>query len=97
LPDEPLRKKVPELTLDRTVRLLEGAPGEPALRLPRETALVDYHARRNEVSRKLHAKTWRARHGASDSCVMSMTTTRSVEPVSVSLPGGIMCGIGWPA
>src|SRR3954471_5475138 len=36
-------KKVPELTLDRTVRLLEAALGEPELRLPRATALVDYH------------------------------------------------------
>ena len=36
-------KKVPELTLDRTVRLLEAALEEPELRLPRATALVDYH------------------------------------------------------
>ena len=27
-----------------------------------ETALVDYHVRRNEVARKSHAKTWRAKH-----------------------------------
>ncbi len=55
-------KKVPELTLDRTVRLLEAAFSEPALRLPRATALVDYHVRRNGVARKSHAKTWRAKH-----------------------------------
>jgi hypothetical protein len=54
--------KVPELTLDRTVRLLEAALEEPELRLPRATALVDYHVRRNEVARKSHAKTWRAKH-----------------------------------
>jgi hypothetical protein len=48
--------------LDRTVRLLEAAFEEPKLRLPRATALVDYHVRRNEVARKSHAKTWRARH-----------------------------------
>jgi hypothetical protein len=53
---------VPELTLDRTVRLLEAALGEPELRLPRATALVDYHVRRNEAARKSHAKTWRAKH-----------------------------------
>jgi hypothetical protein len=53
---------VPGLTLDRTVRLLEAALAEPELRLPRATALVDYHIRRNEVARKSHAKTWRAKH-----------------------------------
>jgi hypothetical protein len=50
------------LTLDRAVRLLEAALAEPSLRLPRATALVDYHLRRNEVARRSHAKTWRARH-----------------------------------
>jgi hypothetical protein len=44
------------------VRLLEAALSEPSLRLPRATALVDYHIRRNEVARKSHAKTWRARY-----------------------------------
>jgi hypothetical protein len=53
---------VPELTLDRTVRLLEAVLGEPELRLPRATALVDYHVHRNAVARKSHAKTWRAKH-----------------------------------
>jgi len=57
-----LQKKTPELTLDRTVRLLEAAFEEPALRLPRAAALVDYHVRRNEVARTSHAKTWRAKH-----------------------------------
>ena len=55
-------KKTPELTLDRTVRLLEAALEEPELKLPRATALVDYHLRRKEVARKSHAKTWRAKH-----------------------------------
>lgn len=50
------------MTLDRTVRLLEAAFEEPELRLPRATALVDYHVRRNEVARKSHTKTWRAKH-----------------------------------
>jgi hypothetical protein len=53
---------VPELTLDRTVRLLEAALEEPELRLPRATALVDYHVRRNKAARESHAKRWRARH-----------------------------------
>jgi hypothetical protein len=44
------------LTLDRTVRLLEAAFSEPELRLPRATALVDYHVRRNEVARKSHTQ-----------------------------------------
>jgi hypothetical protein len=48
--------------LDRTVRLLAAAFEEPELRLPRATLLVEYHARRNEVARKSHAKTWRAKH-----------------------------------
>jgi SRSO17 transposase len=57
-----LQRDVPELTLDRTVRLLEAALGEPELRLVRAIALVDYHVRRNEVARRSHAKTWRAKH-----------------------------------
>ena len=48
--------------MDRTVRLLEAALEEPELKLPRATALVDYHLRRNEVARKSHTKTWRAKH-----------------------------------
>jgi hypothetical protein len=56
------RKKPPELTLDRTVRLLGAAFEEPELKLPRAIALVDYHVRRNEAARKSHAKTWRANH-----------------------------------
>ncbi len=53
---------MPGLTLDRTVRLLEAALAEPGLRLPRATALVDYHIRRNDAARRSHAKTWRAKH-----------------------------------
>ena len=54
--------KVPELTLDRTVRLLQAALEEPELELPRATALVEYHVRRNKAAKKSHAKTWRAKH-----------------------------------
>jgi hypothetical protein len=51
-----LQRDLPELTLDRTVRLLE----EPELKLARAIAVVDYHVRRNEVARRSQAKTWRA-------------------------------------
>jgi hypothetical protein len=44
------------------VRLLGAALEEPELRLPRATALVDYHVRRNKAARKSHTKRWRARH-----------------------------------
>ncbi len=53
---------MPELTLDRTVRLLAAALEEPGLRLPRATALVDYHVRRNEAAKESHDKAWRAKH-----------------------------------
>jgi hypothetical protein len=48
--------------LDRTVRLLGAAFEEPGLKLPRAIALVDYHVRRNEVARKSHTQTWKAKH-----------------------------------
>jgi hypothetical protein len=48
--------------LDRTVRLLEAALEEPELRLPRATALVDYHVRRNKAAKESHAKTWKKKH-----------------------------------
>ena len=44
------------------MRLLEAALEEPELRLPRATALVDYHVHRNAVARRSHGKTWRAKH-----------------------------------
>jgi SRSO17 transposase len=56
------QKKVPELTLDRTVRLLEAALEEPELKLPRAVALVDYHIRRNRVAKASHDKTWKQKH-----------------------------------
>jgi hypothetical protein len=57
-----LQSDVPELTVDRTVRLLEAELDEPQLRLARAIALVDYHLRRDEVARRSHAKPWRPRH-----------------------------------
>ena len=50
------------MTLDRTVRLLQRAIAVPGLTLELALLLVEYHIRRNEVARRSHAKTWRARH-----------------------------------
>jgi hypothetical protein len=57
-----LKKQTPELTLDRTVRLMEAALAEPELKLARATALVSYYVQRNDVARRYHAKTWWARN-----------------------------------
>jgi hypothetical protein len=35
---------------------------EPEPKLARATALVSYYVRRNEVARRSHAKTWRAKY-----------------------------------
>jgi hypothetical protein len=53
---------VPELTLDRTVRLLATAFEEPELKLPRAVFLVDYHVGRNKVAKASHDKTWKEKH-----------------------------------
>ena len=57
-----LQHRVPELTLDRTVRLLEAALGEPELRLPRAVLLVEYHVHRNKAAKSSHDKTWKKKH-----------------------------------
>jgi SRSO17 transposase len=57
-----LQHQVPELTLDRTVRLLEAALEEPELRLPRAVALVKYHVDRNKIAKASHDKTWKEKH-----------------------------------
>jgi SRSO17 transposase len=57
-----LRHHVSELTLDRTVRLLEAALEEPELKLCRAIELVDYHVRRNKVAKASHEKTWKKKH-----------------------------------
>jgi SRSO17 transposase len=57
-----LQHQVPELTLDRTVRLLEAALEEPELRLPRAVALVEYHIDRNKIAKASHDKTWKKKH-----------------------------------
>jgi hypothetical protein len=57
------QKKVPELTLDRTLRLLEAALQELVLKLLRATLLVDYHVRRNKVAKASYDRTWKRKHG----------------------------------
>jgi SRSO17 transposase len=57
-----LQHQVPELTLDRTVRLLEAALEEPELRLPRAVALVEYHVDQNKIAKASHDKTWKKKH-----------------------------------
>jgi len=56
------QKKTRELTLDRTVRLLQRAIRVCGLSLEVAVLLVDYHIRRNERARRSHTKTWLARH-----------------------------------
>ena len=56
------QKKTPELTLDRTVRLLQRAMEVRGLSLDLALLLVDYHIRRNEIAQRSHTKTWMARH-----------------------------------
>ena len=53
---------MPELTLDRTVRLLERAMEIPGLSLEVGVLLVDYHINRNEIAARSHTKTWMAKH-----------------------------------
>src|SRR3954467_14751423 len=55
-------EKTPELTPDRTVRLLQRAIEVPGLSLGLALRLVEYHIRRNKVARQSHTKTWMARH-----------------------------------
>ena len=50
------------MTLDRTVRLLQRAMEVPGLSLEMALLLVEYHIRRNEIARRSHAKSWKARH-----------------------------------
>ena len=57
-----LKKETPELTLDRTVRLLQRAFEVPGLTLELAVLLVEYHIDRNKVARQSHTKTWLARH-----------------------------------
>jgi hypothetical protein len=55
-------KKRPELTLDRTVRLLREVMELPGLSLGMAIKLMYYHIHRNEIATKSHTKTWMAKH-----------------------------------
>lgn len=44
------------------MRLLQRAIEVPGLSLGLALLLVEYHICRNEVARRSHAKTWRAKH-----------------------------------
>ena len=57
-----LKKKTPELTLDRTVHLLKSAMETPELALGLAVLLVDYYIDRNKTATRSHTKTWMARH-----------------------------------
>ena len=56
-----LRKETPELTLDRTIRLLKAALKLRHLDEDHSVRLVEYYIRRNEVARRSHEKTWMSR------------------------------------
>jgi SRSO17 transposase len=57
-----LKKKVPELTLDRTVALLQAVLPLPVLTPDKALEILQYHLRRNRVAQQAHAKTWKRRH-----------------------------------
>lgn len=44
------------------MRLLRSALAERELPLERAIALVEYHARRNEIAKASHDKAWHAKH-----------------------------------
>ena len=48
--------------MDRAVRLLKAALPRPALMAAAALAVVEYHLRRNEITRRSHAKAWKRRH-----------------------------------
>jgi SRSO17 transposase len=57
-----LKKKTPELTLDRTVALLHVVLPLPNLTEARALEILDYHLQRNRIAQKSHAKTWKRKH-----------------------------------
>jgi hypothetical protein len=48
--------------MDRAVRLLRSALASRVLPLEMAIALVEYHARRNEIAKASHDKAWYAKH-----------------------------------
>ena len=73
------QKNVPELTLDRTVRLLESAWDEPELRLARAVELVEYHIRRNKIAKASHDRRGSGNTRRSNSCCWRITKWPSLE------------------
>jgi SRSO17 transposase len=57
-----LNRKVPELTLDMAMRLLQASLVRPQLSLQDAEDLVDYHLARNKQATTSHRKTWLAKH-----------------------------------
>jgi SRSO17 transposase len=58
-----LKRKTPELTLDRTVVLLQAVLPLPVLTPKRALQILEYHLNRNRVARKAHENTWQRKHG----------------------------------
>ena len=57
-----LKRKIPELTLDMAMRLLQAALPRPQLNLDDAGDLVDYYLDRNDQATESHRKTWLAKH-----------------------------------
>jgi hypothetical protein len=53
---------LPDLTLDRSVRLLRSALAVPELGLEAAIRLVEYHIERNRIAKASHDKAWNAKH-----------------------------------
>jgi hypothetical protein len=79
------RKKTPELTPDRTVRLLREAIAIPGLSLGMAIRLVAYHIRRNQIARKSHTKTWMAKHPKANYLLLQNYSRASFQPVVAQL------------
>ena len=57
-----LKRKVPELTLDMAMRLIQASLVHPQLSLNDAEDLVDYYLARNKQATVSHRKTWLAKH-----------------------------------
>jgi SRSO17 transposase len=57
-----VNRKVPELTLDMAMRLIQASLEHPRLSLKDAEDLVDYHLARNKQATASHRKTWLAKH-----------------------------------
>ena len=57
-----LNRKVPDLTVDMAMRLLQAALPRPQLTLEEAGELIDYHRDRNKQATESHRKTWLTKH-----------------------------------